>query len=167
MTPLQAEIYNLAHDAGPGGVTSGELQHRAVLPLDRKETVSTVHELVAEGKLIAISVDSQRRYIAATSEHRAALQAQEERNAREKMIAAQAAKAANAAPEPTPIKAADQKASRKRGRDLVQMLEDQADRARVLLEQYLDDIDDPVLQSLINSVNELDMAVEAARERAA
>lgn len=162
MTPLQAEIYNLAHESGAGGLTSHQLHEQSKLAADKTDSIKAVRALVDEGKLIGISAEGKRFYVCATAGHLKAIKADAERKKREKAIEkaeVDLAKQRTRSPSrPTPIK---------RSRDLVQLLEDQAENARVLLEKYLDDIDDPVLQSLINTVNELDLAVELARERAA
>ena len=46
---------------------------------------------------------------------------------------------------------------------MLTLLEEQLERAHGLLERYLEDLDDPVLQSLINNVQDLEMAVDAAK----
>jgi hypothetical protein len=102
MTPLEAEIYNLAYEAGAGGLTSHDLHDRSQQAMDKTETIKAVRDLVEIGKLIAISHNDQRTYVAATAQNIQAVAADAERKKREKVIEKAAKSAAQEPPAPPP-----------------------------------------------------------------
>ena len=79
MNPLQAEIYNIIYEAGQHGLRLNEIYVASRLALDKTEAVQAVHELRAEGKVIWISKDGQKRYLAGTAQHVAAIKAHVEK----------------------------------------------------------------------------------------
>lgn len=153
MLPLESEIYNIIFEAGEAGATSDEIHQRSQLAPNKKATIAAILTLEELGRIRCIIVDKKRRYVACTNQKAGSVSQPPPVSDDQKRPKQTSKKqAAPAKPKAQPI---------------VQLLEQQAERSRVLLERYLDDINDPVLQSLINSVHELDMAVEAARGRAA
>lgn len=75
MTPLQGEIYNIIYEAGQHGLRLNEIYEASRLALDKTEAVQAVHELRAEGKVIWISKNGHKRYLAGTVQHVEALKA--------------------------------------------------------------------------------------------
>ena len=97
MNPLQAEIYNTIYEAGKDGLRLSEIYSRSTLAVDAKDAAQAVHELREEGKVIWISKDGHKRYLAGTIQHIEALKAD----------AAKKREASKAPPPPPPPPARD------------------------------------------------------------
>ncbi|MFW6340668.1 MAG: hypothetical protein ACOC0Q_07350 [Wenzhouxiangella sp.] len=160
MLPLESEAYNIVFE-NPG-LGRGEIHQRHGSAASPSQTVAALQTLQELGKIEQRIEDGKRRYYPLTE----ATRPQPPAPAPDASATSPAPKTpAKPAASPWPIQTA--KPKKQVGNNFLQQLEDEADRARILLEKYLDSLDDPILQALINSANELDAAVEAARARAA